>query len=44
MGASRRETGGGGADELSKGNEPLLVGPDWGPGARSETPWRRRDL
>jgi len=25
-----RETGGGGADELSQGNEQLLVGPDWG--------------
>jgi len=25
-----RETRGGGANELSQGNEHLLVGPDWG--------------
>jgi len=29
-GHPRRETGGGGAAELSQGNEQLLVGPDWG--------------
>jgi len=29
-GHSRRETSGGGANELSQGNEQLLVGPDWG--------------
>ena len=29
-GHPRREAGGGGADELSQGNEQLLVGPDWG--------------
>jgi len=29
-GHPRRETSGGGANELSQGNEQLLVGPDWG--------------
>jgi len=29
-GHPRRETSGGGADELSQSNEQLLVGPDWG--------------
>jgi len=27
---SGRETSSGGANELSQGNEQLLVGPDWG--------------
>jgi len=29
-GHPRGETSGGGANELSQGNEQLLVGPDWG--------------
>jgi len=29
-GHPRRETSGGGANELSQRNEQLLVGPDWG--------------
>ena len=29
-GHPRRETSGGGANELSQSNEQLLVGPDWG--------------
>ena len=30
LGHPRGETSGGGANELSQGNEQLLVGPDWG--------------
>jgi len=33
-GHPRRETGGGGADELSQRNEHLLVGPDQGLGGQ----------
>jgi len=29
-GHPRRETSGGGVNELSQGNKQLLVGPDWG--------------
>jgi len=43
-GHPRRETSGGGADDLSQRDEQLLVRPDRGLGAKSETPWRRRDL
>jgi len=35
---SRRETSGGGADELSQRNKQLLVGPDWGLGGQVRDP------
>ena len=37
-GHPRRETGGGGADELSQRNEQLLVGPDRGLGVQVRDP------
>jgi len=37
-GHPRRETSGGGANELSQGNEQLLVGPDRGPRSQVRDP------
>jgi len=37
-GHPRRDTSGGGANELSQRNEQLLVGPDWGPGGQVRDP------
>jgi len=37
-GHPKRETGGGGANELSQRNEQLLVGPDWGLGGQVRDP------
>jgi len=37
-GHPRRETSGGGANELGQRNEQLLVGPDWGLGGQVRDP------
>ena len=37
-GHPRRETSGGGADELSQRNEQLMVGRDWGLGGQVRDP------